>query len=256
MERVEKWVEHVRGLFGGHEDPESDPIYWACNKYPSELNISDFTKLRDQDRVPNGVRMIFLNKKDRPCSPLEGQVAITSDALTYGMRLPIHPFFRAILKSYNQEARGRQGERKKAESEKEKRSTASTLFGPGKLPIQSLEDKEDLEILDEDALKMVKKLRTVSSRFSSYQKWKSGMLPEASTSPTPQEKSKPLAYPEIWHIKKVLEDNQWISPRLYLICFRTPPLKQLLRSIYIGPRDRSPILTTALSALNSQQQRL
>ncbi|KAL2521233.1 uncharacterized protein Fot_25156 [Forsythia ovata] len=101
MERVDKWVERVRGLFGGHEDPESDPIYWACNKYPSELNISDFTKLRDQDRVSNGVRLIFLNKKDRPCSPLEGQVAITSDALTYGMRLPIHPFFRAILKSYN-----------------------------------------------------------------------------------------------------------------------------------------------------------
>ncbi|KAL2521185.1 Uncharacterized protein Fot_25108 [Forsythia ovata] len=191
MERVEKWVEHVRGLFGGHEDPESDPIYWACNKYPSELNISDFTKLRDQDRVLNGVRLIFLNKKDRLYSPLEGQVAITSDAFTYGMRFPFHPFFRAILKSYNQPTLG----------------PASALFGAGKLPIQSLGDKEDLEILDEDALKMVKKLRTVSSRFSSHQEWKLGMLPEASTSPTPQEKSKPLAYPEIWHIKKVLEDR-------------------------------------------------
>ncbi|KAL2544979.1 hypothetical protein Fot_14212 [Forsythia ovata] len=80
MDRVEGWVEHTRELSGGHKDPESDLEYWACNKYPSELNVSDFAKLRDQYRVPEEVRLIFPSKKDRPCSPPERHMAIMSDA--------------------------------------------------------------------------------------------------------------------------------------------------------------------------------
>ncbi|KAL2558937.1 hypothetical protein Fot_03676 [Forsythia ovata] len=52
MDKVKGWVEYVRKLSRRLEDPESDPNYWACSKYPSELNISNFTKLRDQYRIP------------------------------------------------------------------------------------------------------------------------------------------------------------------------------------------------------------
>ncbi|KAL2509294.1 uncharacterized protein Fot_32941 [Forsythia ovata] len=88
-------------MSGGHEDIESDSNYWACNKYPSELNISDFTQPRDQYRIPEGIRLIFPNKKDRPCNPPEGHVAVMCDAFACGMRLPLYHFLRAILRSYN-----------------------------------------------------------------------------------------------------------------------------------------------------------
>ncbi|KAL2528220.1 hypothetical protein Fot_20821 [Forsythia ovata] len=54
MDRVEGWVEHARELSGEREDPKADLEYWACNQYPSELNLSDFTKLRDHYRMPKG----------------------------------------------------------------------------------------------------------------------------------------------------------------------------------------------------------
>ncbi|KAL2544576.1 uncharacterized protein Fot_13809 [Forsythia ovata] len=84
-----------------HEDPEVGLEDWACSEYPSEHSIPDFTKLRDQYRIPDRVRLIHPNKTDRPCSPKKGYVAIMSDALACGMRLPYHHFFRAILRSYN-----------------------------------------------------------------------------------------------------------------------------------------------------------
>ncbi|KAL2528839.1 uncharacterized protein Fot_21440 [Forsythia ovata] len=101
MDLVEGWVEYVKELSRGHEDPEAGPKDWACSEYPSELSIHDFTKLRDQYRILKSVRLIYPNKIDRLCSPVEGYVAIMSDVLAYGMRFLLHPFFRAILRSYN-----------------------------------------------------------------------------------------------------------------------------------------------------------
>ncbi|KAL2538434.1 hypothetical protein Fot_19825 [Forsythia ovata] len=101
MDLVEGWVEHVRELSGGHEDPDSDLGRWACNQYHSKLSLADFTKLRDLYRVPEGVRLIFPNRTNRTCSPPEGHVTITSDSFACGMRLSLHPFFKAILRSYN-----------------------------------------------------------------------------------------------------------------------------------------------------------
>ncbi|KAL2505124.1 Uncharacterized protein Adt_20745 [Abeliophyllum distichum] len=88
-------------LSGGHEDPKAELEDWACSEYPLEINISNFTKLRNQYRILECVRLIHLNKTDRPWSPGEGYVAIMSDARACRMRLHLHPFFRAILRSYN-----------------------------------------------------------------------------------------------------------------------------------------------------------
>ncbi|KAL2545262.1 hypothetical protein Fot_14495 [Forsythia ovata] len=97
IDRGKSWVEYVRELSGVHEDPESDPSYWACNKHPTKLSMSDFTKLRDKYRVPEGVRLIFPTKSDRHCNPPKGHVAVMSDAFDCGMRLALYLFFRAIL---------------------------------------------------------------------------------------------------------------------------------------------------------------
>ncbi|KAL2488710.1 Uncharacterized protein Fot_42002 [Forsythia ovata] len=88
MDLIEGWVEHVMELFGEHEDPDSDPDSWACNQYHSNLSLVDIAKLREPYRVPEGVRLIFPSKADRPCSLPERYVAIMSDAF-------------AILRSYN-----------------------------------------------------------------------------------------------------------------------------------------------------------
>ncbi|KAL2486562.1 Uncharacterized protein Adt_31318 [Abeliophyllum distichum] len=97
MDLVEGWDEYVRELSGGHEDHEAESEESACREYPSELNISDFTKLRDHYRILEYVRLIHPNRTNRPCFLAEGHVAIMSDA----MRLPFRPFFRAILRNYN-----------------------------------------------------------------------------------------------------------------------------------------------------------
>ncbi|KAL2493882.1 hypothetical protein Fot_37639 [Forsythia ovata] len=101
IDLVEGWVEHVRELAGRHEVLDFDPESWACNKYHSDLNLLDFTKLRDHYRVPEGVRLIFPNKIDRPCSLPEEHITIMRDSFSCRMSLPFHPFFRAILRSYN-----------------------------------------------------------------------------------------------------------------------------------------------------------
>ncbi|KAL2528745.1 Uncharacterized protein Fot_21346 [Forsythia ovata] len=101
IDLVEGWVEYDRELSRGHEDPKVGLEDWACSEYPSELSIPDFTRLRDQYRILDSVRLIDPNKTDRPCFPAEGYVAIMNDALACGMRLPYHRFFRAILRSYN-----------------------------------------------------------------------------------------------------------------------------------------------------------
>ncbi|KAL2532516.1 Uncharacterized protein Adt_05867 [Abeliophyllum distichum] len=38
------------------------------------------------------MRLILPNKKDRPCSSVDGHVAIMSDALACGIKLFLHPF--------------------------------------------------------------------------------------------------------------------------------------------------------------------
>ncbi|KAL2508812.1 hypothetical protein Fot_32459 [Forsythia ovata] len=97
VDRVEKWVEYIRELSGGHENPESDPCYWACSKYPTKLSMSNFTKVMSKYKIPDEIRLIFPSKADRPCDPLEGQIAIMSDAFEYGMRLPLHHFLGPYL---------------------------------------------------------------------------------------------------------------------------------------------------------------
>ncbi|KAL2557818.1 hypothetical protein Fot_02557 [Forsythia ovata] len=86
IDLVEGWVEHVRELAGRHEVLDFDPESWACIKYHSDLNLLDFTKLRDHYRVPEGVRLIFPNKIDRPCSLPEEHITIMSDSFSCGMR--------------------------------------------------------------------------------------------------------------------------------------------------------------------------
>ncbi|KAL2551972.1 hypothetical protein Fot_05646 [Forsythia ovata] len=71
MEQVEEWVEHVRVLSRGHEDPGSNPRYWACSKYPTEMSMSDFTKVKSKYRIPDEIRLIFPSKADKPCDLLK-----------------------------------------------------------------------------------------------------------------------------------------------------------------------------------------
>ncbi|KAL2479116.1 hypothetical protein Fot_48130 [Forsythia ovata] len=92
MEDVDGWVSCVRELSRNHNDSAQDPSYWACNKYPSKLNISNSIKIRDKYRVPKGVRLIFSNQLDKPYSPPNGYMTVMSDAFECGMRLPLHLF--------------------------------------------------------------------------------------------------------------------------------------------------------------------
>ncbi|KAL2551684.1 hypothetical protein Fot_05303 [Forsythia ovata] len=70
IDLVEGWVEYVRELSRGNEDPDAEPEKWTCSEYPSELSISNFNKLRGQYRILESVRDLPTLNKERPLTGL------------------------------------------------------------------------------------------------------------------------------------------------------------------------------------------
>ncbi|KAL2494394.1 AH/BAR domain superfamily [Forsythia ovata] len=110
--------------------------------------MSDFTKVRSKCKIPNEIRLIFPSKADRPCDPPEGQIAVMSDAFKCGMRLSLHPFFRAILRSYNSSAEA-------------KLNAVKALAAQSLVLIEEVEEwdklKADLQTVESDVVKFFKR---------------------------------------------------------------------------------------------------
>ncbi|KAL2524167.1 Uncharacterized protein Adt_09221 [Abeliophyllum distichum] len=68
---------------------------------PSIMVEEDLTKLREAYRIPEDVELILPEPNERACFPRRGCTALHLNAFVSGMRLPLHPMFRRILRAYD-----------------------------------------------------------------------------------------------------------------------------------------------------------
>lgn len=75
----------VENIWRRPDSHTNTSIHWRASDYP---------RLRKEYRIPN-VDLIVPDPDERACYPRLGCVTVSE-----GLRLPIHPFFRFVLRSY------------------------------------------------------------------------------------------------------------------------------------------------------------
>ncbi|KAL2476718.1 Uncharacterized protein Adt_37454 [Abeliophyllum distichum] len=91
----------VPGLRGVGDPYMADVVRWAAMDVPSIMVEEDLTKLREAYRIPEDVELILPEPNERACFPRRGCTALHLNAFVSGMRLPLHPMFRRILRAYD-----------------------------------------------------------------------------------------------------------------------------------------------------------
>ncbi|KAL2493370.1 Uncharacterized protein Adt_28998 [Abeliophyllum distichum] len=84
----------IRGVDGS-------TVRWAAMDVPSIMVEEDLTKLREAYRIPEDIELILPEPNERACFPRRGCTALHLNAFVSGMRLPLHPMFRRILRAYD-----------------------------------------------------------------------------------------------------------------------------------------------------------
>ncbi|KAL2497684.1 Uncharacterized protein Adt_23234 [Abeliophyllum distichum] len=91
----------VPGLRGVGDPYRADVVRWVAMDVPSIMVEEDLTKLREAYRIPEDIELILPGPNERACFPRRGCTALHLNAFVNGMRLPLHPMFRRILKVYD-----------------------------------------------------------------------------------------------------------------------------------------------------------
>ncbi|KAL2541132.1 Uncharacterized protein Adt_02110 [Abeliophyllum distichum] len=87
---------------GEASDPyRADVVRWAAMDVPSIMKEEDLTRLREEYRIPEDIELILPGPNERACFPRLGCTALHLNAFVSGMRLPLHPMFRRILRAYD-----------------------------------------------------------------------------------------------------------------------------------------------------------
>ncbi|KAL2462368.1 Uncharacterized protein Adt_45788 [Abeliophyllum distichum] len=89
------------GLREAGDPYKADVVRWAAMDVPSIMKEEDPTKLREEYRIPEDIELILPGPNERACFPRRGCTALHLNAFVSGMRLPLHPMFRRILRAYD-----------------------------------------------------------------------------------------------------------------------------------------------------------
>ncbi|KAL2455498.1 Uncharacterized protein Adt_47249 [Abeliophyllum distichum] len=89
------------GLREGSDPYRMEVVRWAALDVPSIMVEEDLTRLREQYRIPSDVELILPGPNERACFPREGCTALHLNAFVSGLRLPLHPMLRRILRAYS-----------------------------------------------------------------------------------------------------------------------------------------------------------
>ncbi|KAL2497748.1 Uncharacterized protein Adt_23298 [Abeliophyllum distichum] len=89
------------GLREASDPYRADVVRWAAMDVPSIMKEEDLTRLREEYRVPEDIELILPGPNERACFPRRGCTALHLNAFVSGMRLPLHPMFRRILRVYD-----------------------------------------------------------------------------------------------------------------------------------------------------------
>ncbi|KAL2476577.1 Uncharacterized protein Adt_37313 [Abeliophyllum distichum] len=91
----------VPGLREGSDPYRMEVVRWAALDVPSIMVEEDLTRMREQYRIPSDVELILPGPNERACFPREGCTALHLNAFVSGLRLPLHPMLRRILRAYS-----------------------------------------------------------------------------------------------------------------------------------------------------------
>ncbi|KAL2518919.1 Uncharacterized protein Adt_15166 [Abeliophyllum distichum] len=94
-------MEPTSGLREAGDPYRADVVRWAAMDVPSIMAEEDLTKLREEYRIPEDIELILPEPNERACFPRRGYTALHLNAFVSGMRLPLHPMFRRILRAYD-----------------------------------------------------------------------------------------------------------------------------------------------------------
>ncbi|KAL2472199.1 Uncharacterized protein Adt_40335 [Abeliophyllum distichum] len=89
------------GLRGADDPYRADVVRWAAMDVPSIMVEEDLTKLREAYRIPKDIELILPGPNKRACFSRRGCTALHLNTFVSGMRLPLHPMFRRILRAYD-----------------------------------------------------------------------------------------------------------------------------------------------------------
>ncbi|KAL2513124.1 Plus3 domain-containing protein [Abeliophyllum distichum] len=89
------------GLREASDPYRVDVVRWAGLDVPSIMVEGDLTKLREEYRIPSDIDLILPEPTERACFPRMGCTALHLNAFVSGMRLPLHPMLRRILRAYD-----------------------------------------------------------------------------------------------------------------------------------------------------------
>ena len=73
---------------------------WGASRVPSNMTGKRLGKLRERYSVPHNIEMLVPEPNERACYPRPGCVAVSEYLFKAGMRLPLHPFFKAVLRKF------------------------------------------------------------------------------------------------------------------------------------------------------------
>ncbi|KAL2512126.1 Uncharacterized protein Adt_17726 [Abeliophyllum distichum] len=91
----------IPGLMEGSDPYRVEVVRWAALDVPSIMVEEDLTRMREQYRIPSDVELILPGPNERACFSREGCTALHLNAFVSGLRLPLHPMLRRILRAYS-----------------------------------------------------------------------------------------------------------------------------------------------------------
>ncbi|KAL2465808.1 Glyceraldehyde-3-phosphate dehydrogenase [Abeliophyllum distichum] len=94
-------IDAVPGLREADHPFRVDVVRWVALDVPSIMVEEDLTKLREAYRISADIELILPGLNERACFLRRGCTALHFNVFVSGMRLPLHPMFRRILKAYD-----------------------------------------------------------------------------------------------------------------------------------------------------------
>ncbi|KAL2539405.1 Uncharacterized protein Adt_00383 [Abeliophyllum distichum] len=91
----------VPRLMEGSDPYRVEVVRWAALDVPSIMVEEDLTRMREQYRIPSDVELMLPGPNERAYFPREGCTALHLNAFVSGLRLPLHPMLRRILRAYS-----------------------------------------------------------------------------------------------------------------------------------------------------------
>ncbi|KAL2457868.1 Uncharacterized protein Adt_46192 [Abeliophyllum distichum] len=84
------------------DDPfRVDVVRWTALDVPSIMVEEDLTKLVEAYRIPANIELILLGPNERACFSRRGCTVLHLNVFVSGMRLPLQPMLRRILRAYD-----------------------------------------------------------------------------------------------------------------------------------------------------------